>query len=189
MSPDIANNAYQMPDRIFKTSTHTPAHLFLANAIYMITGATYKKLSIMKTEARKSEWSSSFIIASEVYGWDVVAWVVLDNHYHVIVKAPEHSAGNLPKYVGSFHKFTARRWNDEDNAIGRKVWWNYWDTCVRSEQDFINRLKYVYWNPIKHGIADRPDEYMHSNYSAFLKANFFNENFRFADEVNDVPEF
>lgn len=186
MSPDIAS---EMPDQFFKTALHAPAHLFRADAIYMITGATYKKQSIMKTEARKSEWINSFIKASEVYGWNIIAWVVLDNHHHVIVKSPEHSAGNLPKYVGSFHKFTARQWNDEDNAFGRKVWWNYWDTCVRSEHDFINRLKYVYLNPIKHGYADKPGEYPHSNYSSFLQTYLFTEEFKMGDEVNDVPEF
>lgn len=143
----------------------------------------------MKNDARKSEWSDSFIKASEVYGWNIIAWVALDNHYHVLVKSPERIAGNLPKYVGSFHKFTARKWNEQDEAIGRKIWWNYWDTCVRSEQDFINRLKYVFWNPVKHGYTDRPDGYLHSNYSYFLKANFFIEDFELNDEVKDVPEF
>jgi len=143
----------------------------------------------MKTEARKSEWSNSFIKASEIYGWDVIAWVVLDNHYHVIVTSPEQNATSLSKYVGSFHKFTARQWNGKDQTVGRKVWWNYWDTCVRSEQDFINRLKYVFWNPVKHGYVDNPDMYPHSNYSQFMKESFFVEDFKLENEVNDVPEF
>lgn len=179
----------RMTDNVFKVAPHTPAHLFRAEAIYMITGATYQKQAIMQTDARKSEWCNSFIKASELYGWTVIAWTVLDNHYHVIVKSPEQNPANLPKYVGSFHKFTARRWNDGDRTTDRKVWWNYWDTCIRSEQDFINRLKYVFWNPIKHGYVDKPNDYKYSNYSFFLKAYFFSEGFESNNEVKDVPEF
>ncbi len=155
----------------------------------MITGATYQKQAIMRTDARKSEWRDSFLKASELYNWNVIVWTVMDNHYHVIVKSPEQNAADLPKYVGSFHKFTARRWNEEDKTVGRKVWWNYWDTYVRSEKDFLNRLKYVFWNPIKHGYVDKPDEYRLSNYSTFLEAHFFSDGYEPDNEVNDVPEF
>ncbi len=183
------NMADKMPDQIFKTAPHTPVHLFQANAIYMITGATYQKQPIMKTDTRKNQWSISFIKSSEIYGWDVIAWVVLDNHYHVMVKSPNQSAGNMPKYISSFHKFTARKWNDEDQTVGRKVWWNYWDTCMRSEQDMLKRLNYIFLNPIKHGHTDKPDEYEHSNYTHFLKEHFLIEDFRLGNEVTDVPEF
>ena len=178
-----------MTDNIFKTAPHTPAHLFRANAIYMITGATYQKQVIMQTDARKSEWRGSFLQASELYNWNIIAWVTLDNHYHTIVKSPEQRAADLPKYVGSFHKFTARRWNDEDKTAGRKVWWNYWDTCIRNEKDFLSRLRYIFWNPIKHGLVSKPEEYKYSNYNEFMDAYLAGNILESDSEVNDVPEF
>ncbi len=188
MSPDIALRA-KMSDDIFKTRLHTPVHLFRADAIYMITGAIYQKQPIMKTDSRKVNWREAFIRASELYGWAIIAWVVLDNHYHVIVRSPGQNPSNLSRYVASFHKFTARRWNKEDKIVGRKVWWNYWDRCIRSEQDFINHLKYVFWNPVKHGCVDKPDKYRHSNYLFFLEEYFFSEDHEIIKEEDDVPEF
>ena len=134
------------------------------------------------------EWSNSFVNAAEIYGWQVIARVVLNNHYHAIVQSPE-KAETLSKFVGSYHKFTARKWNDEDNANGRKVWWNYWDTCIRSEEDYLNRLRYVFWNPVKHGLANSSDEYKFSNYHDFLLQWQVELDFTNIDEVNDVPEF
>jgi hypothetical protein len=76
----------------------------------------------------------------------------------------------------------------EDSIPGRRVWWNYWDTCICSEQNYYNRLKYVFWNPVKHGLAERPEEYVFGNYRDFLQAQ--NEfEFSGVDEVIDVPEF
>ena len=95
---------------------------------------------------------------------------------------------SLTKFTASCHKFTARQWNDEENASGRKVWWNYWDTCIRSEKDYDNRLRYIFWNPVKHGLVENPDDYPFSSYKDFLEQS---DSFDFIgiEEVNDVPKF
>jgi putative transposase len=178
-----------MADNIFKTAPHTPAHLFRANTFYMITGATYKKEHLIHSDARKVEWRDAFLKASGMYGWDVIAWVVLDNHYHVISKSPKTSADNLSKFVGSYHKFTSRLWNTSDKTPGRKVWWNYWDTCVRNEKDFLARLKYIFLNPVKHGLVSKPEQYKHGNYNDFIDAYLAGNILQAGGEVNDVQEF
>ena len=117
----------------------------------------------------------------------MIAWVVLHNHYHAIVESPDNPL-NLSKFTGSYHKFTASQWNSADKTLGRKVWWNYWDTCIRSEQDYYNRLRYIFWNPVKHGLIERPEEYLFSSYRDYLQLQ---DGFDFVgmDEVKDVPEF
>jgi putative transposase len=149
---------------ILKHATHTPAHFFRANAVYIVTAATYHHWLALASDARKTQWLGAFQTAARINGWTIIAWVVLANHYHVIIRAPEASAENLPRFVSSCHKFTARQWNQEDGQVGRQVWWNYWDTCVRSEQDYLARLVYVLWNPVKHGLTDRPEQYRFSSY-------------------------
>ncbi len=167
-----------MIENIFKTPTHTPAHLFRAGAIYMITASTYKKIPHMKDDTRKEQWLRTFRKAAETHAWKIIAWVVLDNHYHTILQAPESSAETLPKLVASCHKFTARQWNDEDNQNGRKIWWNYWDTCIRSEKDYLARLNYLHWNPVKHGLVDDPKNYPYSSCHKF-----------FADDLEVTTQF
>lgn len=173
---------------IFKRAPHNPPHLFLPNTLYMLTASTYQREHLMRLPDRKMDWLESFLKAAEIYEWGVIAWVILQNHYHAIVQSPDN-ARTLSKFVGSYHKHTAGKWNDEENLRRRKVWWNYWDTCLCSERDYYTRLRYVFWNPVKHGICDKPEEYPFSNYKEFL-ANW-NVEFNFAriEEVTDVPEF
>jgi putative transposase len=103
-----------------------------------------------------------------------------------MVGSPENPE-SLSKFTASYHKFTSRRWNKEDSYHGRKVWWNYWDTCIRSEKDYNNRLRYIFWNPVKHRLGENPEDYLYSNYQEFLrKADF---HFTGCEEVNDVPEY
>jgi putative transposase len=177
-----------MIDDIYKTGKNTPAHLFRPNAIYMLTGAIYKGQFLLQSSSRKQFWEEAFHKAADIHHWSIIAWVVLDNHYHAMLRAPENAV-NLPTFISSYHKFTARKWNAEEHAQGRKVWWNYWDTCVRSEKDFMVRLKYIYWNPVKHGLVGQPENYPFSNYNAFLAGQGSNVFALIYAEVDDVPEF
>ena len=116
----------------------------------------------------------------------------VDHHYHVIVRAPEDSAQSLPKFVASYHKFTSRQWNDADSKNGRQVWWNYWDTCIRSERDFLARFNYVNWSPVKHRVVSRPEDYLFSSYREYF-ATWPDELRAIAAEypyhdVRDVPD-
>ncbi len=181
------HESYVMSDAYFKTAFHNPPHLFVADTFYMLTASIYQKVPLMESSQRKSEWRDAFHEAAKIYQWQIIAWVVLNNHYHAIVHSPEH-ASNFSKFVNSYHKFTARKWNREDKLNGRKVWWNYWDTCIRSERDYYNRLRYVFWNPANHGFAEKPEDYNFSNYNEFLN-QVQSLHFTGIAEVSDVPEF
>jgi REP-associated tyrosine transposase len=176
-----------MKNAIFKRAPHNPPHLFLPNTLYMLTASTYQYEPLMQSSKRKMEWLAAFLKAADIYQWQVIAWVILQNHYHAIVQAP-NDADTLSKFVGSYHKFTARKWNEEENLPGRKVWWNYWDTCLRSENDYYTRLRYIYWNPVKHALSSTPKEYEFSNYKEFRQNWQADFNFTDKDEVTDVPE-
>jgi len=104
-----------------------------------------------------------------------------------MVESPE-KAWSLSKFIGCYHKFTARQWNVEDTVSGRKVWWNYWDTCIRSEKDFDNRLRYIFWNPVIYGMVENPEDYSFSSYQDYLKQQG-GLDFTGLEEVNDVPEY
>jgi putative transposase len=176
-----------MMDDVFKTYQHNPPHLFRPNSVYMLTASTYQKENIIHIPERKRQLKDSLFKAAELHKWQVIAWVILHNHYHVLVESPENAL-NLAKFVASYHKFTSRMWNKADKTPGRQVWWNYWDTCIRSEKDYGNRLGYIFWNPVKHGLAQSVEEYPFSSYQDYLKKDY-GFDFTGWNEVNDVPEF
>ena len=176
-----------MNDIVFKKAPHNPPHLFLPNAIYMLTACVYERKPLIVSSKRKKDWLNAFQKAAEIHDWQIIAWVILHEHYHAIVQSPKN-AKSLSKFVGSYHKFTARKWNDEDKSGGRKVWWNYWDTCLLSENEYYTRLRYVFWNPVKHGLSDTPEEYKYSNYKEFLMNWQVELNFTNMDEAEDIHE-
>jgi len=49
--------------------------------------------------------------------------------------------------------------NRMDNLSGRKVWFQYWDTCLTYEKSYYARLNYVMNNPVCHGLVSVASAY------------------------------
>ena len=90
--------------------------------------------------------------------WDLLAWAVFSNHYHVVARAPEteNALSSLIKHV---HSETSRRLNELDQTKGRKVWYQYWDKCLTFSASYYARLQYVMQNPVRHGLVKRAEDY------------------------------
>jgi putative transposase len=162
--------ALQKKRMIYKIYSHNPPHFFSPNATYMVTGATYKKRRIFCTYKAKEILLSSIIFCFEKYDWEIKAYVILDNHYHLLLMAP-YRAEYLSKIISELHRYTSLRVNQLESKTGRKVWWNYWDTCISYERSYFARMNYIHFNPVKHGYVDSPENWFFSSYQEFYNLN------------------
>lgn len=89
------------------------------------------------------------------------------NHYHILFSLPKgKSLSDLMRYINGG---SAYELNNYDNKPGRKVWWNFWDNCVRGNKDIYTRLNYIHHNPVKHGYVKVNKDYRHSSYSWYYR--------------------
>ncbi len=147
---------------------NSPPHYFAPDSIYMITACTYQRARHL-TEARTKEYFLEILFKLvHRLQWELEAWVVLDNHYHLIVRV-EDGYYRITQLIRPLHSITAKYVNKIDGTVGRKVWQNYWDTVISFESSFLARLQYVHYNPVKHGLVKDPIEYAYSSYRWFMK--------------------
>jgi putative transposase len=104
---------------------------------------------------------------TQEFGITLRAWVVLRNHYHLLLKS--RVGRDISKFIGRLHGRTSYEFNLLDNAQGRKVWYSYWDTCIRTEADYWTRFNYVHNNPVKHGYVQRHADWEFSSYRYYLQ--------------------
>ena len=95
---------------------------------------------------------------SKLYGWQLEAWAVFMNHYHLIARG-EPSSKRLDRYLKHIHGNTARELNILDQTVGRKVWYNFWETRLTYERSYLARLNYVHQNAVKHGLVRVANQY------------------------------
>ena len=156
-----------MTDEEYKENRHTPSHLLRPQAIYLITGATYKKRSLLNTHDKLAHFQGILFERLLKAGWTLGAWAILSNHYHFIAQAPANPA-NLSSMIRAIHSISGKYINSLDNTPGRRVWYNYWDTCITSEVSYLARLHYVHMNAVKHGIVDNSEDYPFCSYRWFI---------------------
>jgi putative transposase len=132
---------------------HAPPHFAEGRHMYLVSAACYEHRALIGSAERRSELEAALIhAAAALEGVQVDAWVVLPNHYHVLV---ECDFNMFRGWIGRLHNRKATQWNREDGTPGRKVWYRFLDRAIRSERHYYASLNYVHANPVKHGWVSR----------------------------------
>ncbi len=149
----------------YKEYKHNPPHFFRSSSKYFITGAIYKKKYFLFTDEAKVRVFQSFNKGFNSLGWTLEDWVILHNHYHIMVSAPDN-AETLSAIMRDIHKFTALwiKKNINESKDAEKIWWNYWDTFITFEKSYYTRLNYILFNPIKHGLVEKAEDWKFGSY-------------------------
>ena len=146
----------------YSASLHRPLHIYADDMWYFITASTVNHAHYLKTTAHLTLWRDIFLSTSEKLGIKICAWVVLENHYHILAQ-PAH--GNaIGMFIGQLHGKVSYQLNAMDEMRGRQVWYSYWDTFVRDEDDFWAKFNYIHYNPVKHVYVNVPEEWVFSSY-------------------------
>jgi len=178
----------------YKKYEHNPPHLFIPNTKYFITGATYKKKYFLVSEKAKTCVFKSLNKGLNSSGWALEDWVILHNHYHVMVNSPEN-VESLSAIIRDIHKFTAMwiKKNVPKTLNEDKIWWNYWDTCITYERSYYSRLNYLWNNPVKHGLVEKAEDWEYGSfYYRYQKGKEYIDNLRKEypfDKVNVKDDF
>ena len=147
-------------------SLHHPPHIYLDDAWYMITGSICQRQRLLQPEGYKDLVRDQIKALATEFGLRLAAWVILDNHYHILTKS--HDGETFPRFFGRLHGRTSFEINGRGGTRGRQVWHNYWDTCIRTEADYWIRFNYIHHNPVKHGYVTRVKDWPFSSYHYYL---------------------
>jgi putative transposase len=169
---------------------HAPPHLFVSGASYMITAGTHWKRRLFDSPEKLDYLQQTIFERFGARGWVFEAWAIFSNHYHLIVRAPE-DAESLRVVLRDIHADTARWLNQCDGDPGRKVWFNYRDTCLTYQKSYLARLHYVHANPVKHGLVGNAEDYDWSSMAWFMreaKPSFMRTVLSFRIDKLNIPD-
>src|SRR3989338_4287867 len=102
----------------------------------------------------------------EKYGVDLIAWVILHNHMHFLVKL--RRGRDLPRLINYITSRSSVLLNKEMNTPGRKNFYQYWDKCISTERALKTCINYIHYNPVIHHYVKNPRDYAFSSYLDFF---------------------
>lgn len=168
---------------MLKRHRNTPAHLFLDDTPYFVTGAIYQKRPLLANPEIKGQLLALIQEYFQTYYWELHHWVILDNHYHLLGKS--RIGEDLTHIFQSVHS-RAGILIRQLTHCAKPVWWNYWDYCPRNKEDYMTRLNYLLMNPFKHGYVTNLHDYPFSSFHQ-LFADLGREGL--AKQMSDYPEY
>ncbi len=131
---------------------HAPPHPFRFAGAYLITAVNYEHELVMETPQRRTQFETRLLNSMKEIAEEVIAWVVLANHYHILVHV--RSLDDVSAALKSLHGSTAYEWNKQDGQSGRRrVWFKFFDTYIRNDAHLRTAFNYIHYNPVKHGYV------------------------------------
>ena len=147
---------------------HAPPHWVVQPGTYMVTASTYQRVPHLAAPSRKTFFLRTLFGVAKEFGWQLHAWVVLNEHYHFMATSPI-DPNTLRRLINKLHMVTAKAFNQEDGTPGRRVWFQYWDSLITYQTSYLARLKYIHFNPVKHGLSEDPFAYPWSSARWFVE--------------------
>ena len=134
---------------------HAPPHPFRGAGFYLITAANFEHHAIMSSPERRTEFETRLLSSIKEIAEDIIAWVILANHYHVLLAI--QSLNDVSAALKHLHGTTSREWNLEDHLTGkRRVWYKFADRYIRNNTHLRVAFNYIHYNPVKHGYVSDP---------------------------------
>jgi putative transposase len=108
-----------------------------------------------------------------LYPFEIVAWVVLPDHLHCVLRLPPGDADCATRWRLIKLLFSKGLPKQERLSSVRKrrnergIWHRcYWEHTIRDERDLAYHVDYVHWNPVKHRLVTRVSEWPYSTSTA-----------------------
>ena len=158
---------------------HRPPHYYFDQKIYFITARTINKEKFFNTKEKKNILKKIIKEAGDKFQITFYAWIILDNHYHLLLNISQGKL--LSAFMKAINGKSAFLLNKIDKTEKRKIWFNYWDRCIRNEKDFWIRFNYIHHNSIKHGCVKEMKDHQFSSYNNWIEKEGI-------EWVNDVFE-
>jgi putative transposase len=144
---------------------HAPSHRWTPGSAYIITGATLHKAHYLRSPDHLNALRTHVFDVSQSRGWDLQAWAILSNHYHLVAHSPGHLTSDKQRllevsaFIKTLHSKAGLAINRLDGVRGRKVFYQFWETQLTHDESYFARLHYVHRNPEKHGVVARAEDY------------------------------
>lgn len=98
-------------------------------------------------------------LVGHLYQLKIHAFVLMSNHFHWILTAPD---GNLSNALLYFMRETSKEITRLTGRINQTYGARNYKTHLSSYHYFMNTYKYIYQNPLRAGICDRVENYPYS---------------------------
>ena len=142
--------------------------------LHYITFTCYHRAPLLGAPEARDTFERVLERVRRWYGCFVIGYVVMPEHVHLLVSEPER--GELATAMQMLKQVVARKLprsppsrpplaKGGDAAVSKHFWQKrYYDFNLWSEAKRIEKLRYMHRNPVKRGLAEKPEDWAWSSF-------------------------
>jgi putative transposase len=98
-------------------------------------------------------------------GWEILAFAILSNHLHLLLKTPEPNlAKGMQGFLSAYAVWSARR----RHRPGHLFQGRYKAEMIEDESYYWTVSRYIHLNAVRAGLVGRPEEWAWSSYRGYV---------------------
>jgi putative transposase len=128
-----------------------------AGEFHFLTFSCYRRRANLTTAAAMEMFEDALERMRCRYQFAVGGYVVMPEHVHLLVNEPQR--GLLSRAVQALKLSVSMRRRE------RPFWQaHYYDFNVSSHEKFVEKLRYIHRNPVRRGLAAKPEDWKWSSF-------------------------
>lgn len=140
-----------------------PLRLEHPGAIWHITSRGNERREIYRTDDDRHNFLALLAESVVKYRWTLHAWVLMTNHYHLLLETPEPTLSVGVKRLNGLH---AQNFNRTHDRVGHLFQGRFKAILVERESHLLALVRYIVLNPVRCGAVAHAGDYVWSNYRA-----------------------
>ncbi|MBN2590357.1 MAG: transposase [Sedimentisphaerales bacterium] len=159
---------------------------FTPGGTFFFTVVTHNRHPIFCSDKARELLRQSIQEIKKGKTFESLAFVLLPEHFHCIWRLPQED-GNFTVRMACIKKMFTKLWLDnggEEVQISKTrqkhrekgIWQKrFWEHTIRDEDDYINHVNYIHYNPVKHNLAKCPHEWPYSTFHRWMRDGYYQQ--------------
>jgi putative transposase len=146
--------------------------------LHFITCSCYERRAWLSSRARRNLFLEILEQTRQAYDFVVVGYVVMPEHFHLLISEPEKGNPSLvmqvlkQRFARRILRQVRRRAACLVGSLPRSnlehVWQTrFYDFNVWTARKHVEKLRYMHRNPVKRGLVPEPDQWPWSSFRSY----------------------
>ncbi|MFV0307689.1 MAG: transposase [Desertimonas sp.] len=136
-----------------------------AGAVHHVMNRGVDRAAIFFGDEDRIEFGRRLAACHEQFGLSTLAYCLMDNHYHLVVRSPTGDLSAAMQHLGTSY---VRHTNDRLGRDGPMFRGRFTSIPVTTESYLRQVVRYVHLNPLDLNGVSQPHSYRWSSYRAYL---------------------
>ncbi len=148
---------------------------YLPNAIVFITQVVQDRAPVFRNPAHIELLLSILRRVQTLHPFAMLAYTFMPDHFHLLIRPTGNS--NFSQIMHSLKVNFTRAYKSELEIDGSMKFWQkrFWEHTIRDENDLERHMDYIHYNPVKHGLVQRPQDWVYSSFRSWRERGAYDE--------------